>query len=438
MAARCPQCSTRLAQGASVCPKCGFDLAAATGPASLPPVETQPVSPPRQQEIKLTIPPWLTVDWGTPARAALLTIAIGVGLQYLVGLLLVIGALIVNPRDVPLGAIARVPAAVWLGFNLGVRSITIPLTGVLWIRFSVRRVGRLLGRDITVERNKVVEAAAKFAVVYALLELAIAIALKSFTPEVALGVEPGSVFPGFGVVPDPVGAFFFGLLVGFVAGIFLFTVCSGRPLREMWPIRIDAQIPKSVMAVWRGTLTALKIAIPGMAVFMFLTFILSLVSDGVPPRTILGFIPTFFAAMILWTGVDTGFLGFLIAMQLFLGSRVGGFFFFSGAGLGLSNPRWIYSGIAIPLIALFIAGMRVARETRPPTPLDAAKQGALVGIPLAILCLVFASLHSTELGGAFVGRAFLVPFLWGAASAAGAFFEVAQHTPEQPVPEQPA
>jgi hypothetical protein len=278
----------------------------------------------------------------------------------------------------------------------------------------------------------------KFAVVYALIELATAIALKSFTPSFLGSFRSTAILPGIGTVPDPVAAFFFGLLIGFVAAIYLFTACAGRSLKEMWPIRLEAQIPKTASAVWRGTVTALKIAIPGMMVFLYLALILNLASNIINVRETLAAIPVMLAAMVLWTGVDTGFLGLLVAMQLFLGTRVLGFAFITVGGFGLSNPAWLYSGIVIPLVALFIAGMRVSRDTEPATPAAAAKRGALVGIPLAIVCLLFASLHSSLFSGAFVGRAFLVAFLWGTASAAGAFFEVAQHTPEQPVPEQPA
>ena len=434
MAARCPQCSASLTANATVCPKCGFDLTASSPPTPAPSVE----QPPRTPEIKLTIPEWLTVDWGTPARGALLTIAIGIALQYVVGILLVIGALIASTDQVPWADLARVPPTIWLTFNLGVHSVPFVLTGILWIRYSVRRSGRILAREIAVPRENVVQAASKFAVVYALIELGTAIALKSFTPGLRGDFQTSAFFPGFGSVADPVGAFFFGLLIGFVAGIYLFTVRAGRSLKEMWPIRIETQIPKTAVAVWRGTVTAIKIAIPAMMAFLYLAFILSLLSNGLDTRSILSAIPTMLALMVLWTGIDTGFLGFVIAMQLFLGAPLVGILVFTGPSFGSGNPAWLYSGIAIPLVALFIAGMRIARETQPATPAESARKGALIGIPLALVCLLFASLHSAELTGAFVGRAFLVPFLWGGASALGAFFEAGQRAPEQPLPDVPA
>jgi hypothetical protein len=430
MAARCPQCSTRLAEGVSVCPNCGFNLAASAAPPG-----SEPSPTPRQPEVKLTIPAWVTVDWRTPATAALLTIVIGIALQYLVALLLVVSSIIASPGDISWAEIARIPPSAWLTFNLGVRSVPFLLTGVLWIRFSVRRSSRVLARDISVPRNKVLETAAKFAIAYAFIELATAIGLKSFNPRFADGLPSPGFFPWVGAVPDPAGAFFFGLLIGFLAGVYLFTVCAGRSLREIWPIRIETQVPATALAVWRGTITALRLAIPSMTAFLFVAFILTSVSEyHASLRDVLALIPTMFAAMVLWTGVDTGFLGFLVAMQLFLGTTALGLGFLTVRG----DPAWIYSGIAIPFVALFIAGMRTARATHPETAPDAAKRGALISIPLSILCLIFASLHSGELTSGFVGRAFLVPFLWGAASAAGAFFEVVQHTPEQPVPELPA
>ena len=388
-----------------------------------PPTEPEK---PSQPVVHITFPTWLTVEWGTPFVGALLSVLIGVGLMYLVGLLLVIGALIVSPTSIPWASFARIPPAIWLGYNLGVSPVVIILTGFIWIRLSLRLAARRIAAEVEGTRNKVLEGATKFAVVYAFLELAMAIALKQYHSPVQAGfaLTPSGAITGV----DPVGAFIYGLLIGFAAGLYFFSKLAGVRIRDLWPVRIDSQLPDVARTTWHGLVTTLKIAVPGMMVFMYLSVILSLIGRYAPPKYVVGLIPTMLAFMILWTGIDTGLSGMLVAMQLFLGRGTVGFslppFF--------QTPSWIYAGIAIPLIALFIGGIRVARESRSLTPPQAAVRGWFIGIPLSLVCVIFASLHSLGTPGGFIGRAFLVSFLWGGASALGAFFEAAQHPPEQP------
>ena len=417
MAVRCPQCNATVSDDDAVCRNCGFRLKAVEQP-----VQTQaPAAAP--SDVKITIPPWATTEWGDPTVAALITVAIGIFLQYLVGLLLVAGALISDIHDISLGTLARIPPVVWLAFNLGTHGTTVILTGIIWLRLSARRSAKVVRRRIDVDRSKVFERAVKFAVVYAVVELAIALAMNNasaFTP----GVVGGTFAPGPGA--DPVAAFFFGLLIGFVLGIYLHTACAGKRLRDVWPIRFEMQIPGSVGAAWRGAIVAFKIAIPSMAIFLYLAAILSAFSHG-GGRGAASLIFTLLAVGIFWNGVDIGLLGLIAAMQLFLNSRGVSFVFFP-----LGSQNWIYAGIAIPLVALFVAGRRVGRDESIVSPAEAAKRGALVAVPVAIVCFLFAAINSSGFGGAYLFRALAVPLLWGVVSAAGAFFEASQRAQQSP------
>ena len=384
---------------------------------------TQPAETP--SSVKVTVPPWVTTEWGDPAIAAMVTVSIGLFLQYLVGLLLVIGALIAEPHDIALGTIARIPPLVWLAFNLGTRSTTVVLTGVIWFRISARRSARIVRRRIDVDRSKIAERAVKFAVVYAVVQLAIALAMNNIASgETPLLAGIASFAPGPGA--DPVSAFFFGLLIGFALGIYLHTVCAGKLPRDLWPIRLEMQISEAAKSAWRGAIVALKIAIPSMAIFLYVASILTAFTHG-GGRGAASLIPTLLAIGILWNGVDTGLLGLIAAMQLFLGSIGLTFSYFP-----FGSQNWIYAGIAIPAVALFIAGRRVGREPTVQTPADAVMRGWLVAVPLAIACFIFAALHSSGFGGGYLFKALVFPLLWGAVSAAGAFFEVAQRAPQPP------
>ncbi|HLW15963.1 MAG TPA: hypothetical protein VKV69_01195 [Actinomycetota bacterium] len=394
-------------------------------PAEPPKPAAELPKPANQPVVRITFPSWLTVEWGKPFAGAFLTVLIGVGLQFLVAILLVIGAAIEVGSAIPWASLAQIPPGVWLTFNLGVTSVVITLTGFIWIRVSVRLAARTIRGDITPTRNKVLEGAAKFAVVYAFLELAIAIVLRQIILPPSSEAF-GFLTPRFGAIADPTGAFLYGLLIGFAAGLYFFSRVTGVRVRDIWTLRLEAQIPAVVRTTWLGLVTTLKIAVPGMMIFIYFVNTLPFLSHGEPKEAASSAV-TLLALMILWAGIDTGLSGMLLAMQLFLGQRLG----FSYAPL-FGNPSWIYAGIAIPFIALFIGGMCVARESRS-SPSQAVVRGALVGVPLSLVCLIFASLHSTGIPGGFIGRAFLVSFLWGGASALGALFEAAQHTPQQPV-----
>jgi hypothetical protein len=412
MAAQCPQCNATVSDDDAVCSNCGFRLK---------PLE----QPTKTNEVKITIPPWATVEWGDPAFAALLVVLIGVVLQYVVGLLLLIGALIADPHHIDAAGIARVPPAVWLGFNLGLSHFAVIFTGIIWLRISARRAARLLGPKIVVDRSKVVERAVKFAVIYALIDLGIAITLRN-TPRGFGDVSPTPFSLGGGPGVDPVGAFFFGLIIGFMVGVYLHTVCAGKRVRDVWPVRFDMQIPDAARSAWAGAVTALKVAIPAMAIFLFVAFILTVFTHG-GGQSGAALIPVELASMILWAGIDTGFLGLIAGMQLFLKSTGIGFLFFA-----FGEQSWIYAGIAIPVIAMFLAGRRVGRDASLADPIDAAKRGALVGIPVGLVCFLFAILNSSDRGGGYVVRALFVPFLWGLVSAAGAYFEASQRAQQQP------
>src|SRR5205085_7304395 len=222
---------------------------------------------------------------GKPFAGAFLTVLVGVGLQFLVGLLLPIGQALIAPSSISWSGLSRIPPAVWLSFNLGVSPAVIILTGFFWIRLSVRFAARAVDTSVGSARNKMLEAAVKYAVVYALLELAIAIVLKqnSHGPGPQAGVR---FAPQIGAGIEPVAAFFYGLLIGFVAGVYLFARSADVRLRDLWPLRFETQVPEVARTTWSGLVTTLKIAIPGMMVFTFVASILLLQSEGAPWRIV--------------------------------------------------------------------------------------------------------------------------------------------------------
>lgn len=426
MSARpCHSCGALLVADARFCARCG--TAVPLGPQESPPQfaspEPQarhPFGAPPPQPVVVELPSWVTTSWSYPLRAALGTLAIGLFAGAALSAVLVVAAALGSQLDpFPTKGALSFPLTAWLSFHGAVENDGLSMTGIAWILAATILARRLFVRGAkphtgATPQQAVWTGAAKGAVVYAAALLAIAFVARAIMGDFG---EIG-YFAFAGARINPIAAFFLGAVAGFLGTLWMLAKDHGLSPGALLGLNIAVRLPESVRASLVGLRRILLIAIPSMAALLSIVFVIEL---GRFERSLgaAEVLSSALQALVLMAlgGIDVGWGWFVYGTRFFLGDASVPNVLFS------IRPRWIYVGIAIPVVAMLAGGVAAARSLTERTQQRAVEAGAFIALELMVFGLI-AGLFWTRLGGGFVAASMFLPPLWAILAIGGAIMTV--------------
>lgn len=429
----CPKCGFEAAEGSLYCGNCGEPLRRPGSPSgSGEPTGGQRVI--AVPDLLSTAPRWLTQGWGGPGVLALVAVVIGLIIQYLAGVLTIVGVLIGRQAGEPMpwGALLRLPAEVWLAFHGGISGSPMTVTGLTWIVVSfllARRITRSWGLDASFERvglsarTGVVAATLKTAVIYAALVVVVSIIVNAIenqssrvaplTGEFGSGGTAPAGGTGFSVSTNLAAALFMSLVIATLTALRVFLRESPQGATETLGIPISIRVPEGSGAVWSGAKRVVLIGFVGMLAFRYAGTLLDQVSQAGGPsgKELAAEAVILIPTLIIWSGVDVGLLTFIFSLRFFTGvSQL----------VPSGKPGWIYIAMVISVIAFIWGGYLAARRASNSDGWMAVKVAVAVGPVVAVLCAAFAIFRVSLNGsGGTIATALFLPVLWGALSALG-------------------
>ncbi len=347
----CMGCGAELPEDDQFCASCGRPAAGGSRPAATAGASGGG---------SVTVPLWLAEGWGSAAGRALGAGAIGVAIQYAIGLVLAFGVVALaqgssfGASSIDWGQILKNPFFMWLGMHGAVEGAAMWLTSIVWIVVSFHLAGRfgLSGSRVASQDGSPLLSSAIYAFKAALIyATAVVVFLVVFEPT---GATFNSAIntSGFAVAWEPAGAFFSTVFVAFLAVWGLDTYARRSDESGDGAVGL-------VRSALGGTVTILSVGIIGLLVFVLIGGVLETLDSG---TGILGWIGgvliTMLVAIVFWAGIDVGMALMGSAMQFFRDDTAGGF----AQGI-LGDPGWLIAGSAIVVVAFAWGGYRAARST---------------------------------------------------------------------------
>ncbi len=425
----CPACGKPVANQARFCVECGrpLDPAGSPPPAEEPAGEpsasrappaaepTGPVSLPAPPPEEIAAGQGRRAQWRVPsawlpaARIGLAAVAIGLGIQYALGAVMVL-IQVLSGAGVDWGATLRAPLTVFLSLHGPVDGLGVWATGVGWVVLGFwlagRRVRAHAGSPAPLAPALVV--AVQSALIYTIPVLVLALV---FEPE-ALPIDLTVYVAGSFFDPAAYG----GWSPWLVATLGLLAALAGAVVSVAGPpvgSALRRRLPGALSAGWAGTRTLLGTAIPGVLGVVVIGAVVETVADGAGLTLGAAYLATLLLAAVAWGGLNVGAAFVVFSMRFFGGD---------GSVLLRGRPGWVFACIGIVVVAYLRGGYRAARECGPAPvgriALAAASSGGLAAILLAIMT-VLDTPTAPELAGPALG----LGLLWSVVAVLGGLWQ---------------
>jgi len=430
--AYCKKCGQSLAEDARFCTACGHTV----GPASPPsqpapppahPAGADPMPPPSETSTPVataSVPGRVSLaSWNPALRLGLGALGIGLGIQYVFGIVMVL-IQVLTGAGVDWGATIRAPLTVFLSLHGPIEGLGLWASGCGWVIAAFWLAGRSQreGAGETSLRSAIV-LAAQSALIYTVPVLVLALLFEPEALPVDLTVGVAGAFF------DPVA--YGGWAPGLVATLGALTAMVGAIAAVLGTRRIPA-LTTSLPAVFRsglvGARSLLAIALPGVALVVIVGAFVEVATGGLGLMLGGAYLLTLLLAAGMWGGLDVGVAFGVFAMRFFIGDE----FVLLG-----TRPAWLFACVAVVALAYLRGGRQAALAHGPGTRSEIALTGAVTGGITAVVLLTGASL-ATGTAGSLAGPAFGLGLLWSVVAVVGALSVATDSTAPAPPEQQPA